>query len=599
MTRLMLWPLGLLLLVVFWCAPVVGQDPAKSPRRISVVPSPRTAPFEARSQASDKIAQTLRETRIDFKAEEEPLEKAIQRLSEELSLEIKLDRTAFDDARISPETPITIAVRDVCGDTLLSLILSPIQLSYAIDFSQVLVTTPEEIESRGMISRFYPLRDLLGPEGREVELDYDSLMVVLTTAVVPESWEELGGVGTVSQFGNGLAITQTRQIHQTIEQLFSALRQARALPDDRYEVQPIMAAADWLRYDQTWEELRSTLISVKAEEMPLEALIEHLAGDTGLNFVVDRKSIKDVARIDTLLIDGQWTGKPLDQVLTQILRPNQLTWHIVENVVCITTPEQAEADLQIKVYPLRDLVPPGPPIELRQNPWNHVTPSLPVMGGMCGFTPKYSSLHPRIWDHHSFEMRTFDDMIETLTTTIVPESWEELGGPGTLAEFVWGDCLVVCQTLYLHDDIERLLSQIRAHDEPSEIQTDEQEEDFLLIRSYYVHANPQSGEPLIGRDDLEKFCDQMQQLVSPDSWEDDGVFMQVFDDRVIIRQMNSIHAEVGLYLEATHLLAPIVDNHFGTANPISGFRFDPQPQPHTQPQPTDNSNPPNNPGGMF
>lgn len=556
-----------------------GKGSSDAKPRINVVPSPNQSGLAKQREASSAVQRKLRETRVDFKADDEPLETVLKRLAAELTLEIKLDRVGFEDAGISPETPITIDVRQVSGDTLLEVILGPIELNYAIDVSQILVTTPEEIESIGMVTRFYPLRDLLGPEGKDVELDYDTLIEILTTVVAPESWEELGGPGTISPFASGLAITQSQQIHQVIEQLFSALRQARNLPDDNYEVQPIMATVDRLQYQRTWEELRSTRISVSAEEMPLEALIEHLAVDTGINFVVDRESIADMAQIDSLLIDGEWVNMQVDQVLKQILRQCQLTWYITDNVVVITSPEQAEnTDLRIKVYPLRDLVPSGPLFGLQRNPWNQQVPPLTGMGGMgCGFSPKYHSIHAGTWDPNAFPFPDYDEIIELVTTTIVREAWEELGGAGTLIEFAWADCLVVAQSWDLHDRVEDLFTQIRANHEPNELQSEEPDEDYLLIHSYYVQAHRQTGELLIDRDDLRELTERMKTLIDEQSWEDEGVFVQVLDDRVIIRHRKSVHDQVAPFFAATHVVTRIQDDLFSGGLNISGLHFVPQP----------------------
>jgi len=556
-----------------------GESDAKP--RINVVQSPKSTALARQREASDVVQRKLRETRVDFKADKQPLETALKRLAEELSVEIKLDRRGFEDAGVSAETPITIDVRQVSGDTLLEVILGPIDLTYAIDASQVVVTTPEEVESSGMVTRYYPLRDLLGPEGKDVELDYDTLIEILTTVVTPESWEELGGPGTISPFASGLAITQSQQIHQVIAQLFSALRQARALPNDRYEVQPIMASVDQLQYEQTWEELRSARISVRAEEMPLEALIEHLAIDTGINFVVDRESIADMAKLDSLLIDDEWTNMPLDQVLRQILKQYQLTWYITDNVVVITSPEQAEnTDLRIKVYPLRDLVPPGPLFGLQRNPWNQQIPPQTGMGGMgCGFSPKYHSIHAGTWDPNAFPFPDYDEIIQTVTTTVAPEAWEELGGPGTLSEFAWADCLVVTQSWDIHEQVEDLFAQIRAHHEPNELQSEEPDEDYLLIHSYYVQAHRQTGKLLIDRDDLQELTERMKTLIDEDSWEDTGVFVQVLDERVIIRHRKSVHDQIAPFFAATHVVTRIQDDLFSGGLNVSGLHFVPQPPP--------------------
>ena len=55
----------------------------------------------------------------------------------------------------------------------------------------------------------------------------------------------------------------------------------------------------------------------------------------------------------------------------------------------------------------------------------------------------------------------FDSLIELITTTIAPESWEEVGGPGSIADFPTTLSLVVSQTQGVHKQIVDLLDQVR------------------------------------------------------------------------------------------------------------------------------------------
>src|SRR6185295_19004044 len=55
----------------------------------------------------------------------------------------------------------------------------------------------------------------------------------------------------------------------------------------------------------------------------------------------------------------------------------------------------------------------------------------------------------------------FDSLIELITTTIDPDSWDDVGGPGSIAEFATNLSLVISQTQETHDKIDRLLAQLR------------------------------------------------------------------------------------------------------------------------------------------
>jgi len=55
----------------------------------------------------------------------------------------------------------------------------------------------------------------------------------------------------------------------------------------------------------------------------------------------------------------------------------------------------------------------------------------------------------------------FDSLIELITTTIEPDSWDEVGGAGSIAPFETNLSLVVSQTQDVHEQIVDLLEQLR------------------------------------------------------------------------------------------------------------------------------------------
>lgn len=55
----------------------------------------------------------------------------------------------------------------------------------------------------------------------------------------------------------------------------------------------------------------------------------------------------------------------------------------------------------------------------------------------------------------------FDALIDLITTTIAPTTWDTVGGPGSLSEFETNLTLVVSQTQEVHEQIADLLQQLR------------------------------------------------------------------------------------------------------------------------------------------
>jgi hypothetical protein len=55
----------------------------------------------------------------------------------------------------------------------------------------------------------------------------------------------------------------------------------------------------------------------------------------------------------------------------------------------------------------------------------------------------------------------FASLIELLTSTVEPTSWDDVGGPGSVAPFASNLSLVINQTSAVHEDIERLFRDLR------------------------------------------------------------------------------------------------------------------------------------------
>ena len=55
----------------------------------------------------------------------------------------------------------------------------------------------------------------------------------------------------------------------------------------------------------------------------------------------------------------------------------------------------------------------------------------------------------------------FDSLMQLITSTIQPTSWDEVGGPGSIAEFPTNLSLVISQTQEVHEQIVDLLEQLR------------------------------------------------------------------------------------------------------------------------------------------
>jgi Protein of unknown function (DUF1598) len=85
-------------------------------------------------------------------------------------------------------------------------------------------------------------------------------------------------------------------------------------------------------------------------------------------------------------------------------------------------------------------------------------PSSSYGGGSAGFVGNDPSGGPR----GGGVVADFDSLIDLITTTIDPDSWEDVGGPGTIAEFATGVYVDAAGLLKKYNgDIDRSLSEVR------------------------------------------------------------------------------------------------------------------------------------------
>ncbi|HMC11775.1 MAG TPA: hypothetical protein VKH44_10810, partial [Pirellulaceae bacterium] len=114
----------------------------------------------------------------------------------------------------------------------------------------------------------------------------------------------------------------------------------------------------------------SKTTEVDAVEMALKDVVEYLAGRHQIPMVLSLKKLEEASVSPDTPVTKTLRGVTLRSALRLILKDLELTYVVRDEVLQITTPEDAESQLITKVYPVGDLVVP-------------VTPSM-MGGGMMG-----------------------------------------------------------------------------------------------------------------------------------------------------------------------------------------------------------------------
>jgi tetratricopeptide (TPR) repeat protein len=158
-------------------------------------------------------------------------------------------------------------------------------------------------------------------------------------------------------------------------------------------------------------------------ETPLTDVIDYLKERHKIEIQLDRRALSDVGIGTDTPVTRNLQGVSLKSALRLMLRELELTYIIKDGVVLITTPERAESELETRIYPVGDLVLPS--------------------GSTDG------------------SQADFDSLIDLITSTIKPTSWDEVGGPGSIKPFATNMTVTLSQTQEVHEEIEALLERLR------------------------------------------------------------------------------------------------------------------------------------------
>ncbi|MDH3719751.1 MAG: general secretion pathway protein GspD, partial [Planctomycetota bacterium] len=230
----------------------------------------------------------------------------------------------------------------------------------------------------------------------------------------------------------------------------------------------------------------TTPVSMKFKDAPLGEVIQYIKQVAGINIYLDPQGLAE---------EGVHPSTPVTIDLSQeislrsamklILQPLNLNYVITNEVLKITSDQLRDRTVYPKTYNVADLVIPIPdfvphdrlglPIALARG-YDVTNGNLaggaqfqpPVMGVAQGTaatpegtlaqntSPAFSTGRPG-----GTSSADFDALIELITKTIEPDSWDEVGGQGTVAEFETNLSLVISQTQEIHEKIADLLDQLR------------------------------------------------------------------------------------------------------------------------------------------
>ena len=447
---------------------------------------PKWSPAAERPSAEQKIEAALGSpTELQFI--ETPLQDVVDFLKHHHKIEIQVDRKALDDVGLDPSTtPITRNLKGLSLRSALRLTLRDLDLTYLVGDEVLLITTPEEARTR-LTVKFYPVADLVNPGNpAEEERRRKELVHAISTSIESESWDPMGGPGSIvtTSFDGvpTLVVAQTYHVHREISAFLDEQRKVvrAAVPRCLMVDMSMTPAAEKI------EEALKQPTELEFIETPLQDVMDYLKKKHKIEIQIDHKALDDVG-LDpsTTPVTKSLKGISLRAALRLLLRDLDLTYVIQDEVLLITTPEEAENRLTTRIYAVGDL---SGSSGFRGKT---VQPSMGGMGGMGGGgmggggmggggmfsvkaepagdedtgSPAENEARPSSVSapEQTVVPSSGETLVEMITATIEPTSWDEVGGPGSIAgaSFRGVDVLVVSQTQDVHQQIADLLDKLR------------------------------------------------------------------------------------------------------------------------------------------
>lgn len=230
------------------------------------------------------------------------------------------------------------------------------------------------------------------------------------------------------------------------------------------------------------EESLDRPVNLAFEAEPLSNVVGKIGTLTGINIFLDSLGLEEEGVTTDAPVTINVNGIKLRSALNLLLEPLNLSYTIDNEVLKITSRIRQQGTLRTETYPVADLVVPIPNFaangSMASNPYssmgavsygsgiggNQSTPGnfqvADPLGGIASPNP-WASNAPTAKVAGGGSNIDFDSLTELIVSTVEPDSWEEIGGAGSVRPFETTLSLVIRQTQKVHDEIANLLEQLR------------------------------------------------------------------------------------------------------------------------------------------
>jgi hypothetical protein len=451
-------------------------------------PLPMTASPEVR------IYHALNEP-VTLEFDELPLSEAAAAIAKEAQVEVTVCRRALEENGLGVDLAVSAQLRDVKLRWALNRLLEPHALTWVLRDGAIEITTESDAADNA-VTRAYAIGEIASlPDDPDV-LDVDSLIEAITTGIEQESWEDVGGPGTVRSFGALLVIGNHEEAQRQIESFLAAAAQLKkkyAEAADAQVTDPLPLAIN-AEDDAVRQKVAAAKATFDFEATPLTDIAAALEESTKVPIEIDAAGLSAEGIGTDISVTIKATDVPLATALSRVLREIDLAWIVDQEAVLITTTSKAAAKRFVRIYPVRDL----------------------VKG-----------------DRHS-SIGATAELTQLITSVASPDTWQNTGGPGSVSFVDPLEALVISQSEEVHAKVADLLAKIRAA-RPADAEEDDDD----------ARGQIKVYRPLVGAFPAEMATELMTMIkaLAPESWSGDGT-MHSLGGAIVIRQTPEVHRQI-------------------------------------------------------
>jgi len=208
-----------------------------------------------------------------------------------------------------------------------------------------------------------------------------------------------------------------------------------------------------LREGMSLEERLEAKASFLGKGVSLDTFARELEQALENRVVIATRKFDEENGNNPLLLSYKLKEVRVKSALKHVLSEFGLTYLLRDNTLRITTVEDAASQLETRIYDFRDLMKLPSAINKPQE----VVREVPATGGGFGGGPRMHIFNPTIGRDGNYEI---GDLFIVITTCAEPDSWDDVGGPGSISEFK--GLAIISQTQAGHEKVELLLNQLHA-----------------------------------------------------------------------------------------------------------------------------------------